>query len=878
MQRLVLKAFQSPGDIVMLTAAVRDLHKAHPNRFLTDVRTSANDLWLGSPYVTPLEDAAPGTIALDMHYPLVHRSNERPFHFIHGYVQHLEQALGLKVPVTAFRGDIHLREDEKTLPKCALQAGVSEDFWILIAGGKHDFTAKWWNPANYQAVIDHFAGRIQFVQCGEKGHWHPELKGALNLVGNTSIREFVRLMHFARGVVCPVTFAMHLAAAVEVRPGRPPLRPCVVVAGGREPDHWEAYPGHQYLSSVGMLPCCASGGCWKSRCQLVGDGDVKDRRDLCERPIQVSEDLRIPQCLDMIKPEDVIRKIELYLQGEAEFESARKKSPAASPAATNGHSKPSLPRRNVLLKFRHGLGDAVQLTIVLRHLRRERPEWDIDVESLVGKHTAFTGLCRKSYAREDRQTNIRYDEIYELDWHECGSPLVHVPSTKPARCLEEVFRIPPRAEEFRYQINVSHEATGRANAYFAELCPEGQLPSGKYPVVLIHYQGNTSGDRKDLPHEVIRKTCEVVQNRGYVPVILDWDDRSPLIDQRKVFNPGRSHPLWGRTGTGDAATMAALISGASFMIGIDSGPLHVAGATSTPTIGVWTKNHPIHFFDLAENVLHLVPDRHASSAAGAAALHYFKENYRFRTYSDLQRDLPSLMESALGGSAFDERANDKLLDSLRTTTYGEEYYLEHKEGGLDYLHYGEWQQRYGRWLVESLGWQSSNLLDVGCACGSILRALLESGAAGTGVDLNEHMIQLGRANWSEMSSRLHICDAINLHMVRSESIDGIHSSQVAEHWKPELVPFILKELHRVAKQGALFFCSLDTEESVAEQNRSLSHDDPTHVCIKPLEWWHAAFAKSGWRVCSDELRRRLTTHPESYLNRYNWSWIVARRS
>ena len=198
MQRLVLKAFQSPGDIVMLTAAVRDLPKAHPNRFLTDVRTSANDLWLGSPYVTPLEDAAPGIIAVDMHCPLVHRGNERPFHFIHGYVQHLEQALDLKVPVTAFRGDIHLREDEKVLPKYALEAGVSEDFRILIAGGKHDFTAKWWNPANYQAVIDHFAGRIQFVQCGEKSYWHPELKSTLNLVGKTSIREFVRLMHGSR--------------------------------------------------------------------------------------------------------------------------------------------------------------------------------------------------------------------------------------------------------------------------------------------------------------------------------------------------------------------------------------------------------------------------------------------------------------------------------------------------------------------------------------------------------------------------------------------------------------------------------------------------------------------------------------------------------
>ena len=44
-------------------------------------------------------------------------------------------------------------------------------------------------------------------------------------------RQFARLMYHASGVVCPVTFAMHLAAAIQVKPGRPRNRACVVVAG-----------------------------------------------------------------------------------------------------------------------------------------------------------------------------------------------------------------------------------------------------------------------------------------------------------------------------------------------------------------------------------------------------------------------------------------------------------------------------------------------------------------------------------------------------------------------------------------------------------------------------------------------------------------------
>jgi ADP-heptose:LPS heptosyltransferase len=153
---------------------------------------------------------------------------------------------------------------------------------------------------------------VAVVQCGEAGHWHPPLRGVVNLVGRTTLREFIRLMHHADGVLCPVTLAMHLAAAVPVKPGWPPLRPCVVVAGGREPAHWEAYPGHQFLSNVGTLPCCAAGGCWKSRCQRVGDGNEKDRTNLCELPVPIARGLHIPRCMHLITAADVIRRIEIY--------------------------------------------------------------------------------------------------------------------------------------------------------------------------------------------------------------------------------------------------------------------------------------------------------------------------------------------------------------------------------------------------------------------------------------------------------------------------------------------------------------------------------------------------------------------------------------
>src|ERR1043165_9295016 len=64
-RKLLLKCGYSAGDIVMLTAAVRDLHKRYPGRFLTDVRTPFPEVWENNPFITPLDEADPGVEVID---------------------------------------------------------------------------------------------------------------------------------------------------------------------------------------------------------------------------------------------------------------------------------------------------------------------------------------------------------------------------------------------------------------------------------------------------------------------------------------------------------------------------------------------------------------------------------------------------------------------------------------------------------------------------------------------------------------------------------------------------------------------------------------------------------------------------------------------
>lgn len=203
----------------MLTAAVRDLHKCYPNQFLTDVRTPCPHLWENNPCITPLAEPGSGAGVLpvnwtttdqdhgrdtratpetrgrdaratfadeviECHYPLIQQSNQVPYHFIHGFVEFLNERLRLQIKPTAFKGDIHISKLEKSWIS-QVQEITREDtpFWIVVAGGKRDFTIKWWDLHRFQQVVDHFRGKIVFVQVGEKNHNHFGLDGVIDLRG-----------------------------------------------------------------------------------------------------------------------------------------------------------------------------------------------------------------------------------------------------------------------------------------------------------------------------------------------------------------------------------------------------------------------------------------------------------------------------------------------------------------------------------------------------------------------------------------------------------------------------------------------------------------------------------------------------------------------
>ncbi len=292
-------------------------------------------------------------------------------------------------------------------------------------------------------------------------------------------------------------------------------------------------------------------------------------------------------------------------------------------------------RQPVLIKFWHGLGDAIQFTVVLKHLAATRPDWAVDVWSLRGKHSSFHGLCRRSYHdQEPRPPQSAYARVFDLGWYENYNRYGDRPNSKITNCLAEIFRIPYDPALGRYEVRPTPEAHRAAEFYFRSigLAPG---PAGRFPVALFHYQGNTSGAKKNLGQEDVAAAVGAALQSGLTPVILDWDHRSPLPDGRRVFCPSVGPgDIWGGFGSGDCGVLTALIARAALFVGIDSGPGKCASATDTPAVIVWTGHHPMQFHDPAPNTLHLLPENHHElpPMENAAAARYFEGHYRYACY------------------------------------------------------------------------------------------------------------------------------------------------------------------------------------------------------------------------------------------------------
>lgn len=180
-----------------------------------------------------------------------------------------------------------------------------------------------------------------------------------------------------------------------------------------------------------------------------------------------------------------------------------------------------------------------------------------------------------------------------------------------------------------------------------------------------------------------------------------------------------------------------------------------------------------------------------------------------------------------------------------------EYYRDHR--GFDaFAPIGEWQTQTADLIVRCMGLEPGDeVLDLGCAGGANVEALLRVGIAAHGVDISRYLIE----ETPHAQGCLVCAPADDLSAFNDGEFDLVYSQQVFEHVAEVRCATMLQEIRRVLRKGGLLFagfvvCAEDADDIPA---RPLEGDDPTHINVQPMSWWHALARRWGFeRVASRE--------------------------
>jgi hypothetical protein len=210
--QIVFKNRQAIGDILTMTAGIRDFKKAFPNTEV-GIITTAMHIWDHNPNVNlALKD--PDKILEVGPGHLTNKSNRSDLHMCNAFRVDIENKLGVSIPQGDIRPDIWMTEEEYNRPPL-----IEGPYWIIVVGGEPGWPVKMYPEERWQEVVDSLPN-IQFVQIGVSKHPWPHLKNVIDYIGktedrDTGLRDLFNLFLNAQGSLGLVSMHMHLSAAFQ---------------------------------------------------------------------------------------------------------------------------------------------------------------------------------------------------------------------------------------------------------------------------------------------------------------------------------------------------------------------------------------------------------------------------------------------------------------------------------------------------------------------------------------------------------------------------------------------------------------------------------------------------------------------------------------
>jgi hypothetical protein len=249
---LLKLAQRAPGDTVCASRLVEALARAHPGRPVAVDSVGADEFFRFDTRVSP---AAPDMTLVELNYrhPIDAAYMGWPLLYLDAPLLSYWRQTGEVLPEPEPFPSLVLGPDEAAAP-------LAGSYWVLAAGSKWDAPLKQAPAALFETLVRE-TPEIRWLQVGDLerhrggSRQHP-IEGAECLLGGTSLRELLWLVAHAAGVVCHLSLPFMLAAAFR--------RPCVVLAGGREPASLHVYPEadwptFRYLGAAPRFGCAANG-------------------------------------------------------------------------------------------------------------------------------------------------------------------------------------------------------------------------------------------------------------------------------------------------------------------------------------------------------------------------------------------------------------------------------------------------------------------------------------------------------------------------------------------------------------------------------------------------------------------------------------------
>lgn len=285
--RIKIKFHFSPGDTLVMTAAIRSLKKHHGDKYRVAVDMTAHqEIFANNPDLeTFTDDEVPYVVRLKL--PFCNTPDDGPTHFITSCCENLGASIQDPFPDSVRKPILHLSEQE---------AGAVvpwSKYVVLVAGYKADTPIKYAGRFIFQQVADFLNDQgLTVVQVGSADDVHERLDGVVDMIGKTTIRGLAAIINKCEFTISGITLAQHLAAALD--------KPAIVMGGGRESVWLTAYARQHYLHTLGLLPCCSGGGhgCWKWNFEKSEKG--------CSLPVIQPDGQTVPRCHQMVGAEGII--------------------------------------------------------------------------------------------------------------------------------------------------------------------------------------------------------------------------------------------------------------------------------------------------------------------------------------------------------------------------------------------------------------------------------------------------------------------------------------------------------------------------------------------------------------------------------------------